>query len=261
MRILLQLALCGLLAGGAMAQRHGGGGGGGGFRGGGMGGGMGSGGFRGGSGGGGFRGGGGFSGGSGFRGGYGGFNGFRGGYGGFRGGYGYNRGFGFSTAFYGGYYGGYWPGYYGGYWPSYSVGYYPYVGSGYGYYDSYPYDSYYPNYGAGYASYNTSPNVTVVYPGQSQQAPVYVERATPVSHQYDQFGQEVAPPSNSGSPIYLIAFKDHVIRAAASYWVDGRTLHYITLEREERQTPLDGVDREMSLQLNRERRVQMQLPQ
>src|SRR6266568_2792217 len=122
MRVLIQLALCGLLAVGAHAQRGGGGGsrgggmGGGGFHGGGMGGGMGSGGYRGGGSSGGFRGGGSFGGGSGFRGGYG-----------------------------------------------------------------------------GYASYDTSPNVTVVYPSQYQASPsqVYVERAAPVTHQYDQYGQEV----------------------------------------------------------------------
>ena len=237
MRILLTITLGCLLAGGGMAQRGGGGhgGGGGGFHGGG-------------SMGGGFRGGGGSFGG-GFRGGIG---GFRSGFGGFRSGFGFNRGFGFGLGlgFYGGYYGypygyGYWPGYYG-----------------------YPYDSYYSDYGYGYpaygysypASYSTSPNVTVVYPNQAQaQAPVYVEHASPVTHEYDQYGQEVR--TSSGSPIYLIAFQDHVIRAAASYWVEGRTLHYVTLQHEEKQVPLDTVDRDMSMRLNQERHVQMQLPQ
>jgi hypothetical protein len=82
---------------------------------------------------------------------------------------------------------------------------------------------------------------------------------------YDQYGQEVQPaaPSTpaSGSPIYLIAMKDQAIRAAAAYWVDGRTLHYVTLQHEEKQVPLESVDRGLSLQLNRERRVAFQLPQ
>ena len=275
MRILLQLTLCGLLAGGVgMAQRGGGGsrGGGGGFRGGGMGGGMGSGGFRGG-GSGGFRGGGSFGSGGGFRGGgyTGGFNsgGFRGGGGitGFRGGYGGYNGFrgsygnyGFRSAFYGGYY---------------PYGYsYPYygLGLGFGYYDYYdPFYSTY-DYGYGYPAYysspysNTSPNVTVVYPSQTQSTPstVYVERATPVTHRYDQYGQEIAPSnstSTGASPLYLIAFKDATIRAATSYRVEGSTLHYVTLEHEEKQAPLDSVDRDLSAQLNRERNVQFRLPQ
>jgi hypothetical protein len=230
--LLLPLALTCLLSTGVMAQRGGGGGarGGGGFSGG-------HGGFAGGGfGGGGFRGG--FSGG-----------GFRGGFGNF----GFNRG-GFVTGFRGvglGFYGGY----YGGYWPSY----YPYGAYAYApsYYDSYPYDY---GYAAPAPAYQSSPNVTVVYPSQAQQ-PQY-ERVAPVTHEYDEYGQEVGRPSNpSGSPIYLMAMKDHTIQAAASYRVEGRTVHYVTLQHEAKQVSLDSIDRELSAQLNRERRVDFQLPQ
>jgi hypothetical protein len=65
----------------------------------------------------------------------------------------------------------------------------------------------------------------------------------------------------SGSPIYLIAFKDHAIRAVSAYWVDGKVLHIVTLERQEQQVPLDSVDRSLSQQLNNERQVPFQLPQ
>jgi len=234
MRVWLSIALGCLLAGGAAAQRGGGGH-------------MGGGGFHGGGGiGGGFRGGGGIGGG--FRGGFGGFNGFRGGVGfnGFRGGFGFR-------------------GFYGGYWPYY----YPYLGYGWDWGGGWPYYDYgspYYDYGYGsaayYPSYGASPNVTVVYPSNAQPAPVYVERATPVTREYDEYGQEIHRPGNpSSSPIYLVAFKDHSIAAAAAYWVDGRTLHYVTLQHEEKTAPLDSVDRDFSLQLNRERRVQFQLPQ
>jgi hypothetical protein len=282
MRVLLQLALCGLLAGtGAMAQRGGGGhgGGGGGFRGGG------GGGFRG--GGGGFRGG---MGGGGFRGGMGG--GFRGGMGGFRGGFnrgGFNRGFnrgnfrndrfnnfrfnrfgfrnGFNNGFDNGFGFGFWPwwggDWGGGFWPDYSSWYCDsYLGCGDGGYGYGGYGDY--GYGGSPAGYG-QPNVTVIAPQTQPQAyPVYVERANPVIREYDQYGQErgSAPsaPSN-GPPIYLIAMKDHVIRAAAAYWVDGPTLHYVTLDHEERHVALDSVDRALSQQLNRERQVQFTLPQ
>jgi len=104
------------------------------------------------------------------------------------------------------------------------------------------------------------PNVTVIYPPQ-QSAPTAVVR------EYDEYGQEVrrAPAasggasSNGGSPIYLIAFKDHTIKPAAAYWVEGNTLHYVTLERQQIQVSLDSVDRSMSEQLNRERRVAFSL--
>ena len=260
MRALITLAACGILALPVCAQRGGGArGGGGGFRGGMAGGGMsrgggitmGGSGFRGGFGGSGFRGG---FGGSGFRGGFVG-SGFRG-FGGFREGFrDFDRfrgfgGFGFGLGFGAGFYG------------------YPYYGFGYGYpyYDNW--DGYYPDSGYGYASpayYSTpaysSGGVNIVY-APAPAAPVYVERATPVSHEYDQYGQEVRPQNGAaGSPIYLIAFQnDHVIRAASAYWVDGHTLHYVTLQHEERTAPLDSLDRPLMQQLNRERHVSMQLP-
>jgi hypothetical protein len=195
-----------------------------------------------------------------------GIGGYRGGVGyggvGYRGGYGYGYrgyggfGFGFGLGYYPyGY--GYWPGYYGGY---YDYG-YPY-----GYYDS----SYY-SYPAPVAEYNPSPNVTVVYAQPSQ--PTYSGYyGAPAQGGYDQYGQPIgpapraaAPPpapasAPTGSPIYLIAFKDHSIQAAASYFVTGATLHYVTLEHQEKQAPLDSVDRALSGQLNRERRVAFALP-
>lgn len=288
MRYVLQFSLCCLLAGGvAMAQRGGGYGGGGnaggGMRGGGFGGGLrggafggglrggfGSGGFGRGNGSG-FIGGGGFRGGNGYGNGYGYgygngiaggagsvgiaggpyYGGFRGGYGGFRDGFGrsgYGRGFygnGFNNGFYGGYYGGFWPfglGY-ADYWP-------PYTNSSY--FPGYGYDA--SAYGA--TTYQPSPNVTVIYP-PSEAQPLSSERARPVSREYDQNGQEIRP---AGSPLYLIAFTDHTIRAAISYRIEGNTLHYTTAEREEKEAPLNTVDRGLSMQLNRERQVPFQLP-
>jgi hypothetical protein len=111
--------------------------------------------------------------------------------------------------------------------------------------------------------YNPSPNVTVIYPSNAQ--PEYSAPVRPAMRTYDQYGQETRPEAAasapSGSPIYLIATKDQVIRAAAAYWVDGRTLHYLTLQHEEKQAPLDSVDRGLTMQLNRERNVAFQLPQ
>jgi hypothetical protein len=237
----MALGICCVLAGSAAAQRGGGGHGGGG----GMHGGMGGGGFR----------GGGFGGG-GFRGGFGGgFRGF-----GFRN-FGF-RNFGFRNGFYGGYYWPYWG--YGGY--GYGLAYWP----DYDYYD-YPYDyGYpygYPGYGsAGYGYGGSQPNVTVIYPPATAPLPQTVYVATPSIHEYDENGREIIPSTADrsdvdASPIYLIAFKDHVIRAASSYRVEGKTLHYVTLENEARNVSLDTVDRGFSLQLNRERRVPFQLPQ
>jgi hypothetical protein len=248
MKTLLQLGLCLLLATEAYAQRRGGMGGGfsrggfGGFRGGPgfarggfQRGGAGIGGFRGGRIGGGFRGGrigiGGFHGGRagiGFRGSH--FS-FGGGFRGFRGGVGFVGWSPWSWGFAGGF-ASYWPGYYD-YWPG-------------------PYPAY---------DYAPSPNVTVIYaPPPPAPEPVYVERVRPVVREYDEYGRERAR-APAASPIYLIAFKDQVIHAASSYRVEGDTLHYATLQNEARSVPLDTVDREFSLRLNRERRVPFQLPE
>lgn len=270
MRVLISIALCGMLAGVATAQRGGGGGGmhGGGGMGGMGGGGMHGGGGMGGMGGGGFRGGGGFGGG-----------GFRGGSFGFGRGFGTVRGTligvrGFRPGFFGngfgvGFVGGYPWGWGLGWGSGYLPGYYSYpwgpYDSGYSYPAAYGYPAdYSSSYGAP-ASYGGGggSNVTVVYPPQT--APVVVEHASPVTHEYDQYGQEIRPDGSGGgggsSPIYLIAFKDKVIRAAAVYWVQGKTLHYVTLQREETQVPLDTIDRDLTLRLNHERHVQFELPQ
>jgi hypothetical protein len=145
------------------------------------------------------------------------------------------------------YYSGYGLGWAGGAWPAY-------------------YDYAYPGYAgyAGYANYDPSPNVTVVYPQQQQQqAPVYVQPAPSrgVTREYDQYGQEVRRDATTGSPVFLIAFKDNTIRPASAYWVVDRTLHYVTLQHEEKQVSLDAIDRDLSLRLNRERRIDFNLPQ
>jgi len=246
MRLILRLALCGCLAAGlGLAQRGGGhGGGGGGFSGGGI-----------------------RVGGHGF---YGGGiptnrNSTGGGYlgGAYHGSGGgtYHNGWG-GGYYHGGYYGyrGYY-GYYGWGWPYW---YYPF-GFGYsywpGYYD-YSYDDGYSSPSYTYPAYQPASNVTVMYPQTAQSAPrsIYVN---PSLRQYDEYGQELAQPSGggSGAPIYLIAFRDQSMRAAVAYWVEGRTLHYVTPQYEEKQTSLDSVDRDSSMRVNRERRVPFSLPE
>jgi hypothetical protein len=269
MKALFHLAVCGaLLASGAMAQRggggHGGGMGGGGMRGGGMmggGGRMGGGGMMGG-GRGGMMGGGGWGG---ARGGgwgaVGGWGGFRGG--GFRGGF-FGNGFRGRNVFIGGCGWGGWCGNWGGWgwgwgWPSIGWG-WPGYDWGYG-------DSSYADYSGGYpgyGSYPSQPSVNVIYP--PAQPSVYVEHANPVIHEYDQYGQQIGGSSvpygaSDSSPVYLIATKDHTIQAALAYSVTGSTLQLTTLDHQQRQVPLDQVDRDLTARLNRERHVSFQLPQ
>jgi hypothetical protein len=129
---------------------------------------------------------------------------------------------------------------------------YPYYGYGYGYdpYSYYPYyypyDNYYPPV-ASYPSYDSGP-VAMSQTYSAPPAPSAQVREYPAS------------PTEYREPIYLIAFKDHRIQAAVAYWVDDNTLHYVTREHQERQVPLDSIDRAFSEQINRDRRVEFRLP-
>jgi len=67
-------------------------------------------------------------------------------------------------------------------------------------------------------------------------------------------------PRKATSNVYLIAFKDQVIRAALEYSVDGNMLTYVTLQGKRVQAPLDSIDRGFSEQLNRERNLDFRLP-
>ena len=102
--------------------------------------------------------------------------------------------------------------------------------------------------------------MTVIYPQQQAASPVVVVPAYPALQDNQ--------PANSGglseirdqSPLYLIALQDHAIRAALAYWVDDGTVHYIDLDHKVQELPLSTVDRDLSLRLNRERRVPFHLP-
>ena len=142
-------------------------------------------------------------------------------------------------------------------WCCYYPGYYPYNFGFSSYWPSPSYESLY-EYAYPYTAYQTSPNVTVIYPAQpAVSQPLPAQRARPVMREYDENGLEM--PS-AGSPLYLIAFTDHTIRTAVSYRVDGQTLRYMTPERQDQDAPLDSVDRALSERLNRERRIPFQLP-
>ena len=46
-------------------------------------------------------------------------------------------------------------------------------------------------------------------------------------------------------PLYLLAMKDGTIRAVVAYWVDGATVHYVTMDHEQKQTTLASLDRSL----------------
>ena len=178
--------------------------------------------------------------GSGFRSGY--SNSWRGGY--YGGAYGRGRGWGGGYGLHGWGYG--WPYYYS-----------PYVVSGFSYGWDYPYygdywDRSYPSY-VSYPSYSYSaPQAPVVVVNQ---APSY---APPVRDDYRD--ERPAPAPAYRTPIYKIAFQDHRIVSALAYWVKDGLLHYVTLEHEMKDVPIQSVDRRFSEQLNRDLGLTFRLP-
>ena len=58
--------------------------------------------------------------------------------------------------------------------------------------------------------------------------------------------------------LFLLAMKDGTIRAVLAYWVEGATVHYVTMDHEQKQTPLSSLDH--SLERAVESRAQCDVP-
>ena len=128
------------------------------------------------------------------------------------------------------------------------------------YASSYPSSYSYPYSDSGYNGGGT-PNVIVIsnpsYPYAATE-PQYVQPPQPEVRDYPQ----PAPRQSQKyeEPLYLVAFQDHTIRAVLAYWVEGSTLHYVSMDHQQKQSPLTSVDRDLSQRLNRERNVTFRLP-
>ena len=84
------------------------------------------------------------------------------------------------------------------------------------------------------------------------------------SHPYADVAANTAtrPQIDSGDQptIYLIAFKDHSIVQALGYWMEGATLHYVSVEHSLNQASINLIDRDLSQRLNDERGLEFRLP-
>ena len=103
-----------------------------------------------------------------------------------------------------------------------------------------------------------SPPVTVVL-----QAPAAQLTGNPAAGPMpsdDRRSAEVSPPDPPEPAHVFIALKDGWVYAATSYWVAGRTLHYITSEGDHNQVSLNLVDRKVSARLNQAAQISFVLP-
>lgn len=69
-------------------------------------------------------------------------------------------------------------------------------------------------------------------------------------------GEPLAPVEN----YYLIAYKDHSVYPAISYWVEDNTLHYVTTQNTHNQASLDLIDINLTRTINQARNVPFSLP-
>ena len=74
----------------------------------------------------------------------------------------------------------------------------------------------------------------------------------------------VKPPTQEAplpATLFLIALKDKTINTASSYFVDGRMLNYTTLQGVHMIVRMDLVDRALTRDLNRQRNIELHLPE
>ena len=72
---------------------------------------------------------------------------------------------------------------------------------------------------------------------------------------------QTACPQANGIPLYQIKLTyQNNVWLAQDYWYTEGTLNFITLQREQKKTPISSIDRALTLQLNRDCGVNFQLP-
>jgi hypothetical protein len=69
-------------------------------------------------------------------------------------------------------------------------------------------------------------------------------------------GDPIGNPQN----YYLIAYKDHAVYTALAYWVEDKTLHYVTAQNTHNQASLDLIDLTLTKSLNQRNEVPFTIP-
>jgi hypothetical protein len=135
----------------------------------------------------------------------------------------------------------------------------------------------YPVYVGGYSGYYgdqqapQQPNVVIVnQPPPPQQAPTVIinqnfgplppqtdaaQSDDPTSHVFQPQSQQQPVDASSSQRYYLLAFKDASVYSALAYWIEDKTLHYVTPGNTHNQASLDLVDVEFTKKLNQDRNV------
>ncbi|HEX4136968.1 MAG TPA: hypothetical protein VHY84_20320 [Bryobacteraceae bacterium] len=104
---------------------------------------------------------------------------------------------------------------------------------------------------------------------QAPQQPVIINQyfSTPPAQQTPASAPETnntaaqAPGNPIGTPTnyYLIAYKNHEVYSALAYWVEDKTLHYVTTQNTHNQASLDLIDLALTKSLNQRNDVPFSL--
>ncbi len=140
---------------------------------------------------------------------------------------------------------------------------YPVIVGGYGNgYDGYSDQSGYAQSGYG----QSQPNITIVNnPAPPPVAPTVVinqymgpppdSGASETTHIFQPSANYPTELSGADSPpatphYYLIAYKDHSVYSALAYWIEDKTLHYVTPQQTHNQASVDLIDMDFTKKLN-----------
>jgi len=69
-------------------------------------------------------------------------------------------------------------------------------------------------------------------------------------------GDPIGPAQN----YYLIAYKNHEVYSALAYWMEDKTLHYVTTQNTHNQAALDLIDIPLTKKLNQKNDVPFSIP-
>jgi hypothetical protein len=127
-----------------------------------------------------------------------------------------------------------------------------------------------------------NPGLWLPYSVTPQPAPVYVinnvtpppaivsvnpdykpEVAKPVMTEYyaESKPYDHIPDAGQGKlKVYLIALRDGTLRQAVAFWREDATLHFVLPDHKQSSVAMDQLDREASVRFNRERGLELRLP-
>jgi len=116
--------------------------------------------------------------------------------------------------------------------------------------------NYFDNYGYADQSYAAAPPSPVQAPPPQAYAPplppppVIINQyfGGPPPGMQQQVASEGPPPVQQEH--YLLAFKNHSVYEVTAYWIEDKTMHYVTAGNKHNQAALDQVDQDLTKTLN-----------